>query len=44
MEQIQAAGYDITTVVIVTNTDDYKAVQLVRTGETKQGEKILTVS
>lgn len=43
MEDIRKAGYDITTPVIVTNSDDYQKVCQEKTGEIRKLEKILTV-
>lgn len=43
MEDIRKAGYDITTPVIVTNSDDYQEVWQEKTGEIRKLEKILTV-
>lgn len=43
MEDIRKAGYDITTPVIVTNSDDYQEVCQEKTGEIRKLEKILTV-
>ena len=44
MEAIKAAGYPCTTPMIVCNTDDYKAVDALRTeGEIKAGEDILAL-
>ncbi len=41
---IKKAGYDVTTPVIVTNTDDYTQVKQEKTGETDFMEPVLTVS
>ena len=43
MAAIKAAGYQCTTPLIVTNTDDYKAVRPLATGKVKPGETILEV-
>ena len=43
MEKIKAAGYMLTTPVIVCNTDDYKCIELLRTGEVIVGEKIINI-
>ena len=43
MEKIKAAGYKITTPVIVCNTDVYSRVALVRTGEVTVGEDMINV-
>ena len=40
---IEKAGYDITTPVIVTNTDDYKALHLEKVGAVNVEEKIMVV-
>lgn len=42
-EEIQNAGYDITTPVIVTNTDDYESVNMEKTGAVQVLDKVLTV-
>lgn len=42
-EEIQKAGYDITTPVIVTNTDDYESVNMEKTGAVQVLDKVLTV-
>lgn len=41
---IKKAGYDVTTPVIVTNTDDYTQVKQEKTGEIDFMEPVLTVS
>ena len=41
---IKQAGYDVTTPVIVTNTDDYTQVKQEKTGEIDFMEPVLTVS
>ena len=43
MAAIKAAGYKCTTPLIVTNTDDYKAVRPLATGKVKHGDAILEV-
>lgn len=43
IEKIKAAGYKITTPVIVCNTDVYSRVALVRTGEVTVGEDMINV-
>lgn len=43
MEDIRKAGYDITTPVIVTNSDDYEEVKQEKTGAVKKLDKLLTV-
>ena len=42
-EAIKSAGYDLTTPVIVTNTDDYEDIQLSHAGEIQAGESLLQV-
>lgn len=42
-EGISKAGYDITTPVIVTNTDDYRGVELVKDGVTDISESVINV-
>lgn len=41
--KIKAAGYSSTTAVLLTNSDDYKACNVVKKGMAKQGEKIIDV-
>lgn len=43
MDAISKRGYQLTTPVIVTNADDYKNVNVVKTGMTETCEKVLTV-
>lgn len=43
MDAIKAAGYKCTTPLLVTNTDDYKAVRPLATGKVKPGDVILEV-
>lgn len=42
-EAIKGEGYDITTPVIVTNSDDYKEIKMEKTGSVKGMEKVLTL-
>ena len=44
IDNIVAAGYDITTPVIVTNTDDYQSIEMADKQEIKAGELLLTLS
>ncbi|MFT9051429.1 beta-glucoside-specific PTS transporter subunit IIABC [Liquorilactobacillus nagelii] len=44
LETIKNKGYDLSTFVIVTNTDNYKEVQLLDTNMHKHGENILSVN
>lgn len=43
MDGIKAAGYLCTTPMIVCNTDDYKSIKPLVTGEVKAGQDLLTV-
>ncbi|MBR3359186.1 MAG: PTS glucose transporter subunit IIA [Solobacterium sp.] len=43
IDAIKAAGYDVTTPVIITNTADYASITKADTAEVKAGETILTV-
>lgn len=43
MDAVKAAGYKCTVPLIVTNTDDYRAVRPLATGKVKPGEAILEV-
>ncbi|MCR4689091.1 MAG: glucose PTS transporter subunit IIA [Saccharofermentans sp.] len=40
---ITEAGYDLTTPVIVTNSDDFKTIELIKTGDTAEGTQILKI-
>lgn len=42
--KIKEAGYDVTTAVIITNTYDYKNVEMVCNGDIKHGEKAIQCS
>lgn len=41
--KIKAAGYSTTTAVLLTNSDEYKSCNVVKTGAIKQMEKIISV-
>lgn len=43
MDKIKTAGYQLTTPIIVCNTDDYISIELVHTGNVDIGEKIIEV-
>lgn len=43
ISKIRANGYSTTTAVLLTNSDDYKSVQIVKTGMTKAKEEIISV-
>ena len=40
---VSAAGYPPTVAVLLTNSDDYKALRVEKTGKTKQTERIFSV-
>ncbi len=42
LEKIRAAGYPSTVAVLLTNSDDYSAFRVLKTGETDVMEKIMT--
>lgn len=44
IEKIQKAGYDITTPVIITNTDDYAEVKVSGAGTVNSGDDFIAVS
>lgn len=41
--KIKAAGYSTTTAVLLTNSNDYKSCNVIKTGTAKQMEKIISV-
>ena len=43
MDAIKAAGYDVTTPLIVTNTDDYEEVKMLAEGTVDNGSEVLEV-
>ena len=43
MEEIRKAGYDVTTPLIVTNTDDYEEVKMLAEGTVNNGSEVLEV-
>ncbi len=43
ISKIKEAGYSTTSAVLLTNSDDYQSCNVVKTGMTKQMEKIITV-
>lgn len=43
MDKIKAAGYSSTVAVLVTNSDDYKSFKVVRTGKSRQMDKLIEV-
>ena len=43
MDRIKKAGYQTVTPVIVTNSDEYKNVRVVKTGSVRAGDEVLTV-
>ena len=42
-EEIKKAGYDITTIRVITNSDDYSDIEIVAMGESMIGEKVMVV-
>ena len=44
ISKIQAAGYDITTPVIITNSDDYAEIDVLKTGQIAQQEPFIRIS
>ena len=43
MDAIKAAGYDVTTPLIVTNTDDYEEVKMLAEGTLNNSSEVLEV-
>ena len=43
ISRIKAAGYSATSAVLLTNSDDYPSCNVVKTGKSKQMEKIIMV-
>lgn len=43
IEKIREAGYSTTSAVLLTNSDDYTSCNILKTGSTKQMEKIISV-
>lgn len=43
IKEIKAAGYEVTTPVVVTNSKKYESVQQVAQGEVKVGQEILSL-
>ena len=43
MDAIRAAGYPLTTPMIVCNTDDYSSFQVLCDGEVKNGAELLRI-
>ena len=43
MEQIKAAGYDVTTPLIVTNSDDYREIKVLREGAVTPEDQVLEI-
>lgn len=43
MEQIKAAGYDVTTPLIVTNSDDYREINVLREGAVTPEDQVLEI-
>ena len=43
LEKIRAAGYSTTTAVLLTNSDDFSAFRVLKTGKADRMEPIFTV-
>ncbi len=43
MEQIKAAGYDVTTPLIVTNSDDYREIKVLHEGAVTPEDQVLEI-
>ena len=43
MEKVKAAGYDVTTPPIVTNSDDYKYVKILSEDSVTPSDKVLEI-
>lgn len=43
MEQIKAAGYDVTTPLIITNSDDYREIKVLREGAVTLEDQVLEI-
>lgn len=43
MEEIKAAGYPLTTPVVITNSNQYLDVKILKSGTIKVKEELLTV-
>ena len=43
MDKIKEAGYDVTTPLIVTNTDDYRDVKTLHEGTVTPADKVLEI-
>lgn len=44
LDSLKKEGFDTSTPVIITNTDDYQELKLTKTGEVNAGEEILTIT
>ena len=43
MEKIKEAGYDVTTPMIVTNSDDYQEIRILKTGKVTKQDAVLEI-
>ena len=43
IDAIRAAGYDVTTPVIISNTDQYAKVEKSASGDVTTSEKVITI-
>ncbi len=43
LEKIKEAGYDLTAPIVLTNTGNYNSIEVVKTGSTLIGEKVMVI-
>ena len=43
MEKIKEAGYDLTTPMIITNSDDYREIKILKTGNVTKQDTVLEI-
>ena len=43
MEKMKEAGYDLTTPMIVTNSDDYREIKILKTGNVTKQDTVLEI-
>ena len=43
MEKIKEAGYDLTTPMIITNSDDYQEINILKTGNVTKQDAVLEI-
>ncbi len=44
LDGIRGEGYDVTTPVVITNTDEYAQVKAVKTGKTTAGDPVIEIT